>query len=57
MQPGSGGHHPRKLMDMIGGNPSIKMAILGSSFQHEETNYMVAEPLHEYALASVEEAY
>ena len=41
---------------MIGGNHSIKMAVLGSSFQYEENNYMVAEALEEYALASAEGA-
>ena len=33
------------------------MAVLGSSFQFEEINYMVAEAMEEYALASAEAAY
>ena len=33
------------------------MAGLGSSFQYEESNYIVAESIEEFALASVEAAY
>ena len=33
------------------------MVGLGSSFQYEESNYMVAEAMEEYALASAEAAY
>ena len=36
VQPVNGSRHPRKFMGMIGGNLSIKMAGLGSSFQSEE---------------------
>ena len=33
------------------------MVDLGISFQSEESNYMVAEEMEEYALASAEAAY
>ena len=33
------------------------MVVLGSSFQFEEINYMKAEAMEEYALASAEAAY
>ena len=33
------------------------MAVLGSSFQFEEINYMKAEAMEEYVLASAEAAY
>ena len=37
-------------MGMLGGNPSIKMAGLGSSFQYEENNSMLGKSLEEYEL-------
>ena len=45
VQPVSGIRHPRKFMGTFGKNPVIKMAGLGSSFQYEENNYMLAEAL------------
>ena len=42
---------------MLAGNPSTKMAGLGSKFQSEESNYMAAEAMEEYYLASSEAAY
>ena len=44
-------------MGMIGGNPSVKMAGLGSRFQYEEYKYMISEAQEEYALASAGSAY
>ena len=45
VQPASGNHNPRKFIGMLGGNPSIQMAGLGSIFQAPDNNYMVAEAL------------
>ena len=42
---------------MIRGNPSIKMAVLGSIFQDGENNSMSAEALEGYSLSSTKEAY
>ena len=42
---------------MLGVNPSTQMAGLGSSFQSEESNYIVAEALEGYALSSAEATY
>ena len=56
VKPASGSCHPKKIMGMIGVNPSTQMALLGSSFQLEERNYMIAEAMEEYALASSEAA-
>ena len=39
-------------MGELGVNPSTQMSSLVSSFKYEESNYMVAEVLEEYALAS-----
>ena len=44
-------------MGMIGGNPSTQMDGMGSSFQSEERNSMVAASLEEFSLASSEAAY
>ena len=44
-------------MGILAENPSTQMARLGSSFQYEEINYMVAEAMEEYALDSTEEDY
>ena len=43
-------------MSTLGENSSIQMDGLISSFQYEENNYMLAETLEEYALASAEAA-
>ena len=42
---------------MLEGKPLTQMDDLGSSFQYDENNYMVAEEMEEYALASTEVAY
>ena len=42
---------------MLGGNLSIKMSGLGSSFHFEEYNSILSEVLKVYALASIEGAY
>ena len=39
----SGSRHPKKIMRILAGNPSIQMSGLGSSFQYEESNSMIAE--------------
>ena len=44
-------------MGMLGVNPYIQMDGLVSSFKYEENNFMVAEALEEYVLASMEAAY
>ena len=44
-------------MGTLAGNPSTQIYGLGSSFHYEESNYMIAEAMEEYALASIEEAY
>ena len=41
-------------MCVLGGNPSTQMYGLGSSFQSEEINSMVAEAMEEFVLASAE---
>ena len=38
-------HHPSTLMGTIGGEPSIKMAILDVSFQAGDNNFMISEAL------------
>ena len=53
-QPVIGSRHPKTFMGMLAENPSTQMASLGSSFQYEESNYMVAEAMEEYTLASTE---
>ena len=57
MQPERGIRHTRTLMDMLGGNPSIYMSVLGNSFQYTENNSLETEALDEYAIASPETAY
>ena len=57
VRPASGSRHPKIFMGMVSGNPSTQMSILGSSFKSEESNYMVAEAMEEYILASKEAAY
>ena len=57
VQPGSGSHHPKTFIGTLEGNPSTQMYELGSSFQSDEINSMVAESIEEYALASAEAAY
>ena len=52
-----GRYHHRKFMSIPGGIPLIKTAGLSSIFQYDENNFMVAETLDEYALASAEAAY
>ena len=42
VQPESGGRHSRIFMGMIGLESSIKMDRLGSSFQYEKKNSMLA---------------
>ena len=54
VQPEIGSLHPRTLMDMLGGNPSINMSGFDSIFQAVENNYMVEESLEEYELAFLE---
>ena len=44
-------------MGSLGGNPSIKMSVLVSSFQSEENNSVVVEKMEEYVLAYAETAY
>ena len=44
-------------MLMLGGTPSIKTSGFSSIFQSEENNYMVAETMEEYSLASTEADY
>ena len=43
VQPAIGRRHPKTFMGMIAGNPSKQITGLGSSFQFETNNYMVAE--------------
>ena len=50
-------HYPSTLTIILGGNPLTKMDGLSSSFQYEESNYMLAQAMEEYALDSVEAAY
>ena len=57
VQPGSGSHHTKTFIGTLEGNPSTQIYELGSSFQSDEINYMVAESIEEYALASAEAAY
>ena len=57
VQPAIRIRHPKKTTGLLGGNPSTKMSVLGSSFKYEESNYMVAGAMEEHALASSEEAY
>ena len=49
--------HTKTFMGVIGGNPSTQISGLGGSFQSDEINSMVAKPMEEHALASVEAAY
>ena len=49
--------HPKTFMRVLGGNPSTQMSGLGSSFQYEESNSMVAEAMYQYVLAYAESAY
>ena len=49
--------HPRTYVIILGGISSIKTNSLGSRLQYEENNYMSAETLEEYDLASAEVAY
>ena len=44
-------------MGMLGVNPTIKMEVLGSSFQYGKKNSMLVEALEEYVLDSVEYDY
>ena len=57
VQPARESHNPSIFMVMIGGNPSIQMAGYGSRFQTPDNNYMLAEALEEYELASEDSAY
>ena len=57
VQSSSGGHNPKKFVGMLAENPSTQIAGLGSSFQSEESNSMVAEAMEEYVLASAESSY
>ena len=56
VQPAGGSLRHRTFMSILGGILSIKTDVLISSFQYEENNYMLAETLEEYALASAEAA-
>ena len=49
--------YPRTFVVMLWGNPSSQLAGLGSSFQSEESNSMIAEVMEEYALTFAESAY
>ena len=57
VQPASGSRHTKTFMGILSVNPSTKMASLGGSFQSEESNYMAAEAMEEYSLASAEAEY
>ena len=57
VQPEIESRHPKTIMGMLAENPSTQMDGLGTSFQSEESNCMVAEVMEEYALASSEDAY
>ena len=57
LQSASRGRHTRKLMGTIGGKSSIKIFILGISFQYDENNSMLAESIKEYSLVSAEADY
>ena len=57
VQPASGSCHTKTFMGMIVENPSTQISDLGSSFNSEERNTMIAQAMEEYALASEEEAY
>ena len=52
VQPSSGSRHTRTFIGILVGITSIKMSGLGSSFQSEGENYMVAESLEGFVLAS-----
>ena len=52
-----GGFYHRTFMNMPGGIPSIKKAVLVSSFQYDMNKYMVAETMDEYALYYAEAYY
>ena len=43
VQPSGCRRRPRKFMGTLGGNISIQMSGVGSIFQYEENNSMVAE--------------
>ena len=45
VRPESGSRHPKTFMVMLAVNPSTQMAVLGSRFQSEERNYMVAKSM------------
>ena len=57
VQTASRSYHLRTLIVILGGNLSIKMDGLVSSFKFEENNSMVTEAPEEFALASLEAAY
>ena len=57
VQPESGIRHPKTFIGMLAGNPSSKMSRLGIRFHFEESNYMIAEAMEEYSLASTEASY
>ena len=57
VQPESDIRHPKTFMGMIAEKPSTQMDGLGRRFQSEESIYMVAEAMEEYALISAEMAY
>ena len=45
VQPLSGSRHPKTVIIIIAGKPSTQMSGLGSSFQYEEINSMLAETM------------
>ena len=45
VQPASGSRHPRIFMGVLAENLSTQMSSLGSSFQYEKSNSMVAEEM------------
>ena len=57
VKPESGSFHPRTFMGVLGGSPSIQIAVLVSIFQYEYNNSMSVETLGGYLLASSEAAY
>ena len=51
IQEETGRHNTRKFTGIVGGNTSIKMAVLGSIFQAGDNNSLIVEALEECVLS------
>ena len=56
VQRASGNRNPKTFMGIISGNHSKQIDGLGSTFQYDESNYIIAEAMEEYILASTKAA-